>query len=269
MLKIQKPWFIVVAPVAPAYAEPNFNSAKVTEAISGESVQILAQNRGWVRVEQDDGYKSWIRDFYGRFDDDPFPATHMIINRGNFPFGMRVELIRENIITADGKAHSLDLKLKPLIQKSDPDGILEISQNLRGCPYRWGGKTSFGYDCSGLLQSILNVFIIVIAGGITRHIAIDRTVTVGIVIPAGGTDPRTKVPLVGQVNLCQQVKTIGDDIPTVKFAIRLVEIRVVHDRAVLAFRPDAEVVANSVIPTHPNIWVTQIYLHRRGAATGQ
>ena len=134
MLKIQKPWFIVVAPVAPAYAEPNFNSAKVTEAISGESVQILAQNRGWVRVEQDDGYKSWIRDFYGRFDDDPFPATHMIINRGKFPFGMRVELIRENIITADGKAHPLDLELKPLIQKSDPDGILEISQNLRGCP---------------------------------------------------------------------------------------------------------------------------------------
>ena len=134
MLKIQKPWFIVVAPVAPAYAEPNFNSAKVTEAISGESVQILTQNRGWVRVEQDDGYKSWIREFYGRFDDDPFPATHMIINRGKFPFGMRVELIRENIITADGKAHPLDLELKPLIQKSDPDGILEISQNLRGCP---------------------------------------------------------------------------------------------------------------------------------------
>ena len=154
MLKIQKPWFIVVAPVAPAYAEPNFNSAKVTEAISGESVQILAQNRGWVRVEQDDGYKSWIRDFYGRFDDDPFPATHMIINRGKFPFGMRVELIRENIITADGKAHPLDLKLKPLIQKSDPDGILEISQNLRGCPYRWGGKTSFGFDCSGFVQMV-------------------------------------------------------------------------------------------------------------------
>ena len=154
MLKIQKPWFIVVAPVAPAYAEPNFNSAKVTEAISGESVQILAQNRGWVWVEQDDGYKSWIREFYGRFDDDPFPATHMIINRGKFPFGMRVELIRENIITADGKAHPLDLKLKPLIQKSDPDGILEISQNLRGCPYRWGGKTSFGFDCSGFVQMV-------------------------------------------------------------------------------------------------------------------
>lgn len=58
MSKIQKPWFIVVTPIATCYSEPNFNSAKVTEAISGESIQVLAQNREWVQVEQDDGYKS-------------------------------------------------------------------------------------------------------------------------------------------------------------------------------------------------------------------
>ena len=154
MSEIQKPWFIVVAPVATAYAEPTFNSAKVTEVVSGESVQILEQNKEWVYVQQDDGYKSWIRNFYGRFDDDLFPATHMVINKGKFPFGMRVKLIHENIITADGQTHSMNQNIKPLIQDSEPDKIVEISKNLLGCPYRWGGKTSFGFDCSGFVQMV-------------------------------------------------------------------------------------------------------------------
>ena len=122
----------MVAPVATAYAEPTFNSAKVTEVVSGESVQILEQNKEWVYVQQDDGYKSWIRNFYGRFDDDLFPATHMVINKGKFPFGMRVKLIHENIITADGQTHSMNQNIKPLIQDSEPDKIVEISKNLLG-----------------------------------------------------------------------------------------------------------------------------------------
>ena len=98
MSKIQKPWFIVDTPIATCYSEPNFNSAKVTEAISGESIQVLTQNREWVQVEQDDGYKSWTRNFFGRFADKPFPATHITIHRGKFPFGMRVRLKNKNLL---------------------------------------------------------------------------------------------------------------------------------------------------------------------------
>ena len=154
MSKIQKPWFIVITPIAPCYSEPNFNSAKVTEAISGESIQVLTQNREWVQVEQDDGYKSWIRNFFGRFADKPFPATHITIHRGKFPFGMRVRLKNKKIILADGQVYPSDQELQPLVQKSDPDRILEISQSLIGCPYRWGGRTSFGFDCSGFVQMV-------------------------------------------------------------------------------------------------------------------
>ena len=35
------------------------------------------------------------------------------------------------------------------------DDIAKYSLNLLGTPYSWGGKSGFGYDCSGLIQSLL------------------------------------------------------------------------------------------------------------------
>ena len=34
------------------------------------------------------------------------------------------------------------------------DEIIPLSKILLGIPYRWGGKSSFGFDCSGLIQTV-------------------------------------------------------------------------------------------------------------------
>ena len=35
--------------------------------------------------------------------------------------------------------------------------MVKILNNLLGIPYKWGGKTSLGFDCAGLVQSVLHV----------------------------------------------------------------------------------------------------------------
>jgi len=55
--------FVIRALVAPCYLEPSFTSSKVTEAVSGETVEIIDLNGDWLFIKQDDGYESWINFF--------------------------------------------------------------------------------------------------------------------------------------------------------------------------------------------------------------
>ena len=35
--------------------------------------------------------------------------------------------------------------------------IINYAYELIGTPYLWGGKTAFGYDCSGFVQTLLRL----------------------------------------------------------------------------------------------------------------
>jgi len=154
MLESSKSWFTITAPLAPAYSAPGFNSSKVTEVIGGESVNILDKKKDWLFVEQDDGYKSWIKDFYGNFCDEPYAATHIVIESGELPFGTRVKKNKNIIIMSDGKSRTIGQKIKNIFGIAEPNQILPLAKGLLGSPYRWGGKTSFGFDCSGFVQMV-------------------------------------------------------------------------------------------------------------------
>ena len=38
------------------------------------------------------------------------------------------------------------------------ENIISYSKKLIGIPYLWGGKSSFGFDCSGLIQNIYKIY---------------------------------------------------------------------------------------------------------------
>ncbi|MNN44466.1 hypothetical protein D3C81_1587580 [compost metagenome] len=89
---------------------------------------------------------------------------------------------------------------------------------------------------------------------------------VGIVVPGRRTDTRTEISPVGKIELTQQIDTICHKIALVELAVGLVIVRVVHDLAVLLFCADAQVVAQRVVPAHPNVRVANIDFHRRRTA---
>ncbi len=96
-----------------------------------------------------DGYIGWTHQFYGEkvFKKKIYPFKVIYPYKGNlfrpdYPFG---SLIEKRINGAVGINTSLPI-----------DDVGKILKSLLQVPYKWGGKSSLGFDCSGLVQSVLN-----------------------------------------------------------------------------------------------------------------
>ncbi|QIP02765.1 C40 family peptidase [Bradyrhizobium symbiodeficiens] len=159
--------FEVVDAVAPVREQPSSNAMLMTEALRGERVTVYDRNgEGWAWGQLNgDGYVGWLPDA-GLLKPSAVP-THVVSALRTFAFpgpsiklpptvtlvmGSRLAVTREDgsfAVTRDGqylpKAH-----LAPLGHR-EPD-FVAVAERFIGTPYLWGGKSSLGIDCSGLVQ---------------------------------------------------------------------------------------------------------------------
>ncbi len=161
----------IIAPHAPLRREPRPDAPLDTEALKGERVMIdITDDEGWGRgTLLADGYTGWLP-LEALAPPGP-PVTHRVVTLRTlaYPgpsikvppvealsFGSRVSVVRENgpfAVTASG-LHLPARHLVPLAAwEADP---VAVAERFVGTPYLWGGKTSFGLDCSALVQLSLN-----------------------------------------------------------------------------------------------------------------
>ena len=146
--------FLIQSLVAPCYSEPNFMSSKLTEAVSGETVKVIEAKKDWLFIEQSDGYKSWIKNFYGTNKNKSFFPEYLSVEVLSIPFGTRLKYMDGNYFTVQGDLYNYKIKPVRLGNKLGAVSVINYAKRLIGCPYRWGGKTSLGFDCSGFVQSV-------------------------------------------------------------------------------------------------------------------
>ncbi|MEZ2144427.1 NlpC/P60 family protein [Bradyrhizobium sp. DN5] len=159
--------FEVVEAIAPVRQQPFPNAMLMTEALRGERVTIYDRNaEGWTWGQLNgDGYVGWLPD--AALMKPAAAPTHVVSALRTFAFpgpsiklpptdtlvlGSKLTIVREDgafAVTREGtflpKTH-----LAPLDHR-EPD-FVAVAERFAGTPYLWGGKSSFGIDCSGLVQ---------------------------------------------------------------------------------------------------------------------
>jgi cell wall-associated NlpC family hydrolase len=159
----------VVAPQAPLRRRPEHDAPLDTEALHGERVNVYEENdEGWTWGQLADGYVGWLPSA-ALGPDGPAP-THRVAALRTFVFpapsiktaplatlslGARVAVMRTEGVFAvlAGGGFVFAAHLVPT-DTTEPDHVA-VAERFVGTPYLWGGKTSLGLDCSGLVQVAL------------------------------------------------------------------------------------------------------------------
>jgi cell wall-associated NlpC family hydrolase len=157
----------VTAPQAPMRREHRPDAALETEALKGELVRAIERNAsGWTFGELlTDGYRGWLpTSALAARGSEP---THKVAALRTFafpdrsiksppveaiPFGGRLAVVRveERMAVTESGTYVPAAHLAPIaLHERD---FVAVAERFIGVPYLWGGKTSLGLDCSGLVQ---------------------------------------------------------------------------------------------------------------------
>jgi cell wall-associated NlpC family hydrolase len=162
--------FEVMDGIAPVRREPFSGAALDTQALKGERVTIYDRtSEGWAWGQlHGDGYVGWLPDLalYR-----PGPAvTHKVTALRTFafpgpsiklppvdtlPMGARIAVVKFHeafAVTSEG--HCIPKSHVAAMEFVETD-FVAVAERFVGTPYLWGGKSSLGIDCSGLVQIAL------------------------------------------------------------------------------------------------------------------
>lgn len=175
--------FVVARPVINMLSKPGGDSDVVSQALYGTGVLSLERQGEWTKIRTADEYTGWVRTAdlqvskpccygsEGKYVEVTSLAANIYADPDVTSHAPMLLLPWESRLQVDSAAETNERWLKvhlvdgqsAFVQKGDVaatpaplsiDEMLSLAHRFLGVTYTWGGRSSFGFDCSGFTQML-------------------------------------------------------------------------------------------------------------------
>ncbi|MEA2646648.1 MAG: hypothetical protein QOE92_1731 [Chloroflexota bacterium] len=142
--RLEQSWLMITAPAIELWRDPasiGEDAARQTEYIAGDGhLRLLGRGEGTLLVQGPDLTIGWVPQVN-------LAPTNSDASREEFE--RRVRAIPDAAVLPDEALLRLHADLRAR--------LVDAGRQAIGTPYRWGGTSSHGYDCSGLVQRLFSL----------------------------------------------------------------------------------------------------------------
>jgi len=177
--------YIVKINVTDLRSEPDFRAERINQAVLGDEVKLLEGKNEWVLIQLYDGYKGWsqsrhllevsrlkkfthivrgeVVNVYKKPDKNSEILTKIVFNTKLIVHKFQANFACVELFTGQGWSDSNELiaiEERKVLSRNNIEEMIQVAKRFIGVPYVWGGKTPFGFDCSGFIQILFDFFLI-------------------------------------------------------------------------------------------------------------
>lgn len=135
----------------PIRRDKSHESELVTELLFNETYEIIETDKEWLKIRIcDDGYEGWIKSLQHKVITDS--DYDIIKSSSSFIINEPVCRYKGLTLSFGSIVYERTECTNQIPEGFEPDIMIINAKKLLGIPYRWGGKTVFGMDCSGFTQ---------------------------------------------------------------------------------------------------------------------